>query len=214
MAEGNPREIPSSSAPELGYRADALEPLSSAGQLAALLIKILAIYLFAQCVALIPILVGAVVATLVQGQRFRYQDILISSTYYVGVLLAGVLLLWNANRIARRVTPPSADAGPQDRINGREAQAIAFSALGIYFLVSALPRLLNDIVVVATNPTWRGAGFVEYLQTFISPIVQTVLGLVLFLRARGLALLWHRIRSTRRYGDESQPEQDNQASQL
>ena len=86
-------------------------------------------------------------------------------------------------------------------IDSATAQAIAFSVLGMYLVGTGAPSLFAAGLHAMADPNFRGYPASERLRNFMVPLVQVVAGLVLFLRARGLALLWHKIRSSGRYDD-------------
>ncbi len=94
-----------------------------------------------------------------------------SSARGIAVLL-GVGLVLSRDVLARRLFP--ADSQP---LVARDTQAVALSVLGAYFLITGICRLV-------------ARGEIEW-----SAIVQLVLGLSLFLGARGVARLWSFARS-------------------
>jgi hypothetical protein len=83
----------------------------------------------------------------------------------------GVALILLRDRLARRLFPT--DTAP---LEVRGLQTAAFSVIGVYFAVQGISRL-----------PWSG-------QVGWSAIVQVVLGVALFLGARGLSRLWLQIQ--------------------
>ena len=101
-----------------------------------------------------------------------------SITVLVSAVLAALLgigLIVMRERLAERLF--TADTGP---LAVRDAQAVAFSVLGCYFAIGAIPRLLG---------VGRfGLGRTEW-------VTQLVLGVGLFFGARAVARLWSAARS-------------------
>src|SRR3989442_2648053 len=96
-------------------------------------------------------------------------------TLLIGTLIAVLLaitLVVMRERLAGRLF--AADTRP---LAARDAQAVALSVLGWYFRIPAIPRLV-------------GFGRIEW-----SAVTQLVLGVALFLGARGVARLWAAARS-------------------
>ncbi len=167
---------------------------TNAGQWAALLLKILAIYFMVLGFPIVftPLyLIGAA----------RWDYFLVSISPYVVYAAAAVLLFWRADRWGPRLLPAGSSVEMGVKINSADAQAIGFSILGVYLIATGAPNLLAMGLHAMTDPNFRGYPTSERLRNFTVPLVQVVAGLVLFLRARGLALLWHKIRSSGRYED-------------
>jgi hypothetical protein len=99
-----------------------------------------------------------------------------SITLFIGTLIAallGILLMLLRDRLAERLF--SADGGP---LAAREAQAVALSVLGCYFVIQAISRLVRLLRPI----DWSAA-------------TQLVLGVGLFLGSRGVARLWAAART-------------------
>ena len=87
-------------------------------------------------------------------------------------VLLGIVLVLIRVRLAERLFP--ADPGS---LAARETQAVALSVVGCYFVVTSISRLV-------------GRGRIDW-----SAVTQLVLGLGLFLGARGVARFWAAGRS-------------------
>jgi hypothetical protein len=95
----------------------------------------------------------------------------------IGTLIAvllGILLILGRDRLAERLFP--ANTGP---LAVRETQAVALSVLGCYFVIGAISRLVG---LWLHRIDW-------------SAVAQLVLGVGLFLGARGVARFWAAVRS-------------------
>lgn len=77
----------------------------------------------------------------VRGGAFLYYGV-ISAILYLGLSLT----LWiGADAIARTVAPETTVTGRQRPVSARTLQAIAFSAVGLFILVNALPKIAGEL---------------------------------------------------------------------
>jgi hypothetical protein len=75
--------------------------------------------------------------------------------------------------------------------------AMAFSVVGVVLIVSGLADTASIIGNHAAEESLRQSGMVVEswsIAPLAKPAVELVAGLLLFLRGRGLASLWHRMR--------------------
>jgi len=87
-------------------------------------------------------------------------------------IILGIVLVLIRVRLAERLFP--ADPGP---LAAQDTQAVALSVLGCYFVVASISRLV-------------GRGRIDW-----SAVAQLVLGVGLFLGARGVARFWAAVRT-------------------
>lgn len=112
---------------------------------------------------------------------------------YLGL---GAVLLFMADWLVVRVMRVPDGVLPTTSF-GEHFQAIAFSIVGVLVIVWGLGALAGRVSNWAANEGARAAGQVvqDYgVALFAEPITLLVVGTVLFLRGRGLASLWHRMR--------------------
>jgi len=82
--------------------------------------------------------------------------------------------------------------------NATDVQAAAFAVLGLFFLISPLPRLGSQVGVIwfrilhSTTPMGIG-GVLSSATSLLGVLLEMTLGAVLFFRARHLAAWWERI---------------------
>jgi hypothetical protein len=120
-------------------------------------------------------------------------------------LAIGVMLIRLAPSFARwlvRVAPGESTADTMKLPAAQELQAIAFSVAGIIIVADYLPSLLTAIIVSIPS---MGDGIDKWI--FVRPILNLAVGVALFLQSKGLAALWHKLRTggiTTRV-DEAQP---------
>jgi len=109
------------------------------------------------------------------------------------MLLAGVILVTRGERLASKWFPSeSTSSSPQWTISAKELQALAFSVLGVYLFLTALPNLAALGMDLFTGSSVRlpdTGRVVRYWHTGIYGTVQAILGVLLFLRARSVVEL-------------------------
>lgn len=109
----------------------------------------------------------------------------------MGVFLAiGLFALIKATMIARWVFPEFA-AQSGLTVTGRDFQAAALAVVGVCLVAEALPRAMSFIASYALSGPSSGS---EWAVTTIEAGAEMVIGVLLFLRGRGIARLWEKIR--------------------
>jgi len=102
-----------------------------------------------------------------------------------GVFAAGLLLLLGGGIIGNYLVPQEDNDTVSSSLSVGDWQAVFFSAIG----VSTVVRGIQSVSAYFTFPK-----FTMQLQSLVSGIVMTAIGLALFLQARGLAVLWRFIQ--------------------
>ena len=102
------------------------------------------------------------------------------------VIVCGVSLVLLRHRIAAWLVPkPPADLMPS--VGG--LQAAAFSVMGVFLLADGLADLLAQLTVSISDDG------VSSIERFAGPVARVLVGLALFLGARGLATTWQTLRT-------------------
>ena len=147
---------------------------------ASLVLKLLGVFLLAQWIPY----AGSILTTL------KRESFFIAGVPFLLMGIVGVVLIAAAGPLSRRLT---ADAQPSDApgpLSIAVWQAIAFSAIGVSVLASGLHRLagLAAMHLVENQSIW---------PSVVSPALQVVVGVALFLQAKGLAGVWRRLQESR-----------------
>jgi hypothetical protein len=100
---------------------------------------------------------------------------------------------------------PNTRSKAHERPDSVQIQAIAISILGLYLIAAAFPKIVYNAGAIMLDPRWNRAPFHLYLQTFTSSVLELVMGFGLFLRAKGVAIVWHRLRTAGRPDGEVDP---------
>ena len=144
---------------------------------ATLALKLLGVYFLAGA---IPFL-GHFVTTL------RSEHVLVLLVPFLLTVVVGVLLICAARRLGRVLTGDTGAPGVAGSLSVSDWQSIAFSAIGVSLFVHGLPQLGS---LARFDP---GRSIWPYV---VAPAIQIVVGIVLFLRAKGLANVWRRLQES------------------
>ncbi len=188
-------------------------------EVASLTLKLLGVYTIIQ--ALIVLQSFGTVSLLPQVSR---GSITIDAWSYVTMLApflmvlgVAVLLLTQSETLARMITKEEHTFGLPGTPAGRDIQAIAFSVAGVLVFLRGLPGIIQLLMTLwysglIGSPRTASLPSGYFWQTLwrsgFSPVVECVLGALLFFRARGLANVWHRLQRARyvKIDDAQQPE--------
>ena len=79
-----------------------------------------------------------------------------------------------------------------------QIMAIAFSCMGLMVICSAVPNLLNAILMhisrLQASGNTRHVPVTDYVIRYVSPLIQLALGFWLFLGSQGIVNIRHKIR--------------------
>lgn len=142
---------------------------------ATLALKLLGVYFLAGA---IPFL-GRFVTTL--------THVLVFLVPFLLTVVVGVVLICSARRLGRVLTGDTGDPGVAGSLSVSDWQSIAFSAIGVSLFVHGLPQLAGLARLSPGRSIWPYA---------VAPAVQIVVGIALFLRAKGLANVWRRMQES------------------
>ena len=175
---------------ESEYMGDVLTPKLEGGitmnrrDLADLIVKI---------VGLLALLMSIVMlhstAIILENTAPGRPSVLLLTLVPIALMLGiGLLLIRRSSRFASvllgKEEVPEAQSGTW---SSQDVQDIAFSVMGLYILVTGIPGLLQfgiPMVFGHPHPRW----------SIVAPFVRCLLGIGLFLQARGIARFWHRLR--------------------
>jgi hypothetical protein len=174
--------------------------------------QILGLYTLIQCIGSIPNGIGL----FVQMQSIKHDAALTAalepmsimfgySGYFIVLLFIGLFLLFRADPVARRLCRNTEMHEVQSHWTAEEIQAVAFSIIGLYILMTAIPdatrftiQILSKFIAYKDiSPSIRGEGIINdaawgdigWLAS------KTTVGLWLVLGARGLSRLATHLRN-------------------
>jgi hypothetical protein len=164
-------------------------------QLASLLCKFLGLYCLLETVSALGLAVQWGLMSVTSPGAFGGS---LPQLAFAGLLprilqgAIGVVLLIFADGIAAFMVPSDNVPLSTGRIWAKEISTIAFASIGLLTLSQAVPRIVEVTLTLYTSSPQlnRGAVYVNNiggLPALASAIVQTLIGLWLFLRSRALA---------------------------
>lgn len=162
--------------------------------LGVLAVRLAGLYFLAQAVTYASYLPGLWLYSRGGGQNWAMF------ASYSGPLVVnavgGTLLMVRTGWIVRRVFPEFA-ADSALSATGRDLQAVALSVVGVWLVASAAPEAAR----LATQYWWGGSRVaysnqqLDLIPNVVRVLAQVLVGLFLFARAKGLAALWHQLRT-------------------
>ena len=171
-------------------------------ELASFALKLLGIYALIESLPLFQSL-GGLVYALRPGRPQGGMEVWAYAIMLIPLLLtaaAGAILLVFSRDFAPRLVGDEGPLTTSSVLTGRDVQAIGFSVVAVLIFLRAIPQI-GQAVWTGYYMTEQGSSEMEqgrmrqmFWEYAIPAGIQLVLAVILFLQARGLADLWHRIR--------------------
>lgn len=176
-------------------------------QLASISLKVLGIYSLIRALVLTENFFHTILATRIPTPSVpveQHQALLIlSSLVPIALLLAaGIFLILQSGRLAPSMAGPGDEDGSGASVTPHVFQSIAFSVLGLYLCVSAIPGLFgilwNLFALNEAAPAEMRTNVVTQAWACGAKLcLQFFLGLWLFFGARGFSNLWFAVLTLR-----------------
>jgi len=181
-------------------------------ELASFMLKLLGVYALIEALPLLRYL--GIIASM-----FGSDDMSQSLWLYLGMTLpfiftalVGLALLMYSDALAGKIFGRDDGTNVSTAIRGAEFQAIGFSVVAVFVALQAVPQVLQLVTNIWHITSKRFPEDVDARLVYgtwkigLSVVLQYVLAVVLFLRARGLANLWHKMQVARyvKVGDNKQ----------
>jgi hypothetical protein len=172
-------------------------------ELASFALKLLGIYTLIQSLPLFQFL-GGLMYMLKSNREGIVPEFWASVIMLIPLLLvatAGAVLFVFSRNLAPRLVGEDGPLGTSSVLTGRDVQAIGFSIVAVLIFLRAIPQISQaiwtgfDAVSRRFSEPVPGRMVQSILRYGIPAVIQLILAVVLFLRARGLANLWHHIQS-------------------
>jgi hypothetical protein len=186
-------------------------------EVASLALKLLGVYAIIEALPLLQYL-GAL-AAMPSSERasivMRAWAYLAMFVPFALVAIAAFVLLTQSEGIARLLVKEDRTISPGG-LSSRDVQTIAFSIVGALVFILAMPGVCQLIMNLwYLGPGYYGGPSPERSRQLFriatsaaGPVIQCVLGIVLFFRSRGVANFWHGLQSARyvKIGEAEPPE--------
>jgi len=168
---------------------------------ASLVLRLMGVYIAVRYLEYVPTALGALSLLMSPPPGAVRMWLLLSSVLPpVAYFAVCALLVFGSDWIARRLVPEDKPVfGTGTVMSTKEVLSLAFCCLGLAILAGAIPRIPQAAIIMSVV-RWgspgpgRNRGTIQGLAQVAGIIIQAAIGLVLFLQARGLAGLWHKLR--------------------
>ena len=121
---------------------------------------------------------------------FSFLGLLRSLTFILPFVLVGFWFLSSAKPIGARLVQAKQTKKSAASRSAREWETLAFSVMGVYLLLTNIPRVINDIALAFSDAP-KG---LRFQAEIVTTIVILAAGFWLVLRAEGTVALIHRLR--------------------
>ena len=173
-------------------------------ELASFALKLLGIYAIIQFLPFLQVLGSLASLTSSDPAVSMYRWTLLGALASFALIAAvGAALFVYSRELAPRLMGEDAPLNVSSALNAQDVQAIGFSIVGVLILLGALPDFMqfmwNWAYTLTHSAAQLGRGPAAYVTwpRGLSIVIQLVLAIVLFLQARGLTNLWHRLQAGR-----------------
>ncbi|MDD5708854.1 MAG: hypothetical protein PHR35_23305 [Kiritimatiellae bacterium] len=120
---------------------------------------------------------------------------IISPAIWIGFC---ILIIRKSDSIAKRVYREDSDASQLSGLGFQEMQVLGYNFIGLLLLVQSFPQIVSLVTTIKNQQMyaqeyWTTDTFCMLtLPQLLSFLTQLILGLILFLKPKGLANLWRR----------------------
>ena len=169
-------------------------------EVADLLIKLMVVFAmlqFAPSLLYVLGLLGSIHSSPTPGHAVLFTAItLVTPLIWIGFCL---LVLRFSSRIAALLVRDDGDCGTILSLSFKECQTLGYNFIGLLLIVQSFPQLIQLISTIQFAGNMSSLAQASDLYRGVLPkllafLTQFILGLVLFLRARGLSNLWERLQ--------------------
>ena len=169
----------------------------------SLLVKLMGVYCLVQFAPSLLYVFGYIAQ--IQGMLVWWHGLLMLIFSFVvpAVWIAiCIAVIRSSDRIARWLIREDAEATQLTALGFRDVQTLGYNFIGLLLIVQTLPQVIQILSAVRMQqsiaPGSPRQGFLMHtLPKLLAFLTQFLIGLFLFLKAKGLANIWHRLQETR-----------------
>jgi hypothetical protein len=170
-------------------------------RIASLVLKIVGIYSLVSSIDLIqPLITAFAMSTTWTNISLLFIGALVP---FLLLIIVGCFFLFYSNKLATKMISSDENNIGQE-LSSQNIQTIAFSIVGLILIVIAIPKLFY---IGSNMYAFKKAGDEAVIKNMslstyayaASLIVQFILGLIIFLGAKGLSSLWFFLQKTREH---------------
>jgi len=165
-------------------------------EMLSLMIKLVGVYCLLQFVPGVLQGITIVVAGAVQSydqSRIPALGIFVMMIFPLLWLGLCIWVIRQSDRLAARLYPVDAPASQLTTLGIKDIQKLGYHFIGLTLIIKEIPAIVMAVyyILKAHGDTSR---LLYYYTQWISPTIQLVIGLVLFLSPQSIANLWAKIR--------------------
>lgn len=166
-------------------------------EVASLVIKLTGIYILIRYAAYLPSLLMPLYYAKYTDFNSWVPALLATavSIIYLGVC---VIIVLKSDKISAKIISVDKEMNLTLSITKSDIMTIAFCCIGLIVLVNVIPQLASTATehfLYKKNPNNMPSNYhFRIIPKLVGNIIQLVIGIWLFLRAKGLAEIWRRIR--------------------
>lgn len=163
----------------------------------SLLVKLMGIYCLVQFAPSLIYILGFI-TTIRDSQQIWMKLATVGTMIIFPAIWIGfcILIIRKSDSVAKRLYREDSDASQLSSLGFQELQVLGYNFIGLLLLVQSFPQIVSLLTTIKTqqvyySSSWTKQGF--YLNTLprlLSFLTQFILGLILFLKPKGLANLW------------------------
>ena len=172
-------------------------------EIASLVIKLMGVFILLKSIAYLPMVFGSFSIMRSEGLLFSVFIVMISIVTAAIPLAFSILVITLSDKAAAwLIRNDNTVENTDNTISKDDVMIIAVSCIGLYFIVAAMPMLINALLINPARMYRRAgipyvgpSGMFHILRNLVVPAVQIALGIWLFASSKGIVKLWKKIRS-------------------
>lgn len=170
-------------------------------EMTSLVLKLVGIYIVVRYIGYFPMILSPLI-TMRMGEPSNLTAWFYALATMLSLLIYPVFCIFIiicSNRLARWLIREDDTVELPVSISKDDIMTIAFCCIGLVIMAGAIPQLANIVtnyILLKAMPEYADMGRfrIDRQARFAGALVKFILGLLLFLRSKGLVGLWHKIR--------------------
>jgi hypothetical protein len=170
-------------------------------EITSLVLKLIGIYIIASYIGYIPLTIITQIRVVYLQEPISLTNMLFAYAIVLSTLLylvCCILFIIYSNRVSEWIIREDNTVRLPDSISKDDIITIAFCCVGLLIMARAIPKLFSTIpyfiMVRGTISGYSDGRVWQPITRVAGPLIEFMLGLLLFIRTKGLVRLWHKIR--------------------
>lgn len=152
-------------------------------EIASLVIKLMGVFILFKSIAYVPMIISSI-STAVEAlsSHSEFGLLAVFGVVFLSVLLSAIPLVWSmlvillSDKVAKWLIKDDQDVQISDSINRDDIMTVAISCIGLYFIIAAVPVLINGIwsnsMMRIGMPEVRPSAVFALFKAIIAPAAQ------------------------------------------